>query len=297
MRFLKFFGTFRAAWRDYRAEPNTLLGQRYLIKSLMGEGSYGLTYLGIDQTDGRLVAVKQARPSKGSLARQLLEREARILKSLDHPRIPAYKEMLTIGRQAYLVMSVLEGETLEDLIFEQGRRYGEADCARITLQLLELVRYIHRQGIVHLDLRIPNILMHEGELSIIDFGLARKVGESPLSIPTVRSYHRKTVASLEASRLASPAEPQSDLMDVGHFMLFLLYSAFETPHSISDAKAQCWQEELALSPGLNEMIERLLQLREPYADASDAIEALRALLSPSVDRPVSFVSNNEYNRR
>lgn len=297
MRFFKFFGTFRAAWRDYRAEPNTLLGQRYLIKSLMGEGSYGLTYLGIDQTDGRLVAVKQARPSKGSLARQLLEREARILKSLDHPRIPAYKEMMTIGRQAYLVMSVLEGETLEDLIFEQGWRFSEADCARITLQLLELVRYIHQQRIVHLDLRIPNILMYEGELSMIDFGLARAVGEPPFPIPPVRAYPRKTAASLEASRLTSPAEPQSDLMDVGHFMLFLLYSTFETPLSNMNAENQCWQEELALPPCLTEIIERLLQVREPYADASDAIAALRAFLSPSVDRPVSFVSHNEYNRR
>ncbi|WP_178019119.1 protein kinase [uncultured Paenibacillus sp.] len=296
MRFLSFFGTFRAAWRDYRAEPNTLLGQRYLIKSLIGEGSYGLTYLGIDRTDERLVAIKQARPSKGSLARQLLEREARILRSLDHPRLPAFKEMLTIGRQAYLVMSVLEGETLEDLIFEQERRFGEADCARITLQLLELVRYIHQQGIVHLDLRIPNLLMHEGELSIIDFGLARAVGEAPFSIPSFRSSHRKTVADLEASRLASPAEPQSDLLDVGHFMLFLLYSTFESPRPALNAKEQSWQEELALSPHLIEIIERLLGLRDPYTDASDAIEALRAFLSPSVDRPVSFASNNEYNR-
>lgn len=296
MRLIRFIRSFGAAWRDYPAEPNTLLGGRYLLKEVIGEGSYGITYLGIDQTDENPVAVKQARPSKGPLARQLLEKEARILQSLNHPRIPACKDGMTIGRQTYLVMSNLKGATLEDLIFEQGRRYGEADCARITLQLLELVRYLHQSGVVHLDLRIPNILLHEGDLSVIDFGLARAIGEPPFRIPSIRPYRRATDTDLEVSRLTSLAEPQSDLLDVGHFMLFLLYSTFETPRPALGAKEQSWQEELSLSAQLTEIIERLLQLREPYADASEAMEALRALLSPPVDRPVSFVSNNEYNK-
>ncbi|MGG6310749.1 serine/threonine protein kinase [Paenibacillus macerans] len=283
MRLVSFLGSFWAAWRDYRAEPNTLLGRRYLLKEVIGEGSYGITYLGIDQTDESLVAVKQARPSKGLLARQLLKREARILKSLSHRGIPVCMDFMTEGRYTYLVMSILSGETLEGLIFEQGRRYGEADSARITLQLLELVHSIHQQGVVHLDLRIPNVLLHEGKLSVIDFGLARTIGELPISFhpsQPFQPFRSKSIPDPEASRLSSPAEPQSDLLDIGHFMLFLLYSTFESPHSALDTRERSWQEELTLSPELIEIIERLLQLREPYANASQAMAALRAFLSP-----------------
>lgn len=295
MSIFAYIRSFIAAWRDYRLEPNTLLGQRYLIKAVIGEGSYGITYRGIDQTEDRPIVVKQARPSKGLLAQRLLEREAHILQSLSHPQLPAFIEWMWVGRRPNLVMSIVEGATLEELIFEQERRYGEVDSARITLQLLELVQYIHQQGIVHLDLRIPNVLLHEGQLSIIDFGLARSVGEPPFSLPALRSSRSNSELELNASRLVSPAEPQSDLIDVGHFMLFLLYSSFESPHAAMKAEEHSWQDELTLSPFLIEIIERLLQLREPYTDALAAIEALRAFVTQAVEQPVSFMSNNEYN--
>ncbi|MGG1612060.1 protein kinase domain-containing protein [Paenibacillus phoenicis] len=113
-----------------------------------GEGSYGITYLGLDQFENRPVVLKQARPSKGSLARQLLEREASILQSLNHPQLPAFKEWMMIGRHPFLIMSMVEGTTLEDLIFEQGQRYGEVDSAQITLQLLELVPSISKDSFI-----------------------------------------------------------------------------------------------------------------------------------------------------
>ena len=71
----------------------------------------------------------------------------------------------------------MNGDTLEDLIFEQDMKYGEDECIEITLQLLKLVRYIHDQGYVHLDLRIPNVLFKDGRIQLIDFGLARRIGE------------------------------------------------------------------------------------------------------------------------
>lgn len=296
MRFPAYIREFVAAWRDYRADPNTLIGQRYLIQDVIGEGSYGITYLALDQLEHRPVVLKQARPSKGALSGQLLEQEARILQSLNHPRLPVFKEWITNKRHSFLVMSLVEGSTLEDLIFEQGQRFGEADSAQITLQLLELIGYIHQQGFVHLDLRMPNILLQEGQLSLIDFGLARAMGEPPLSLLEVKSFRGSIGSSPYVTRLQSPAEPQSDLVDVGHFMLFLLYSAFESSRSATNAKDLSWQEELPLSHSLIEIIERLLQLRQPFADALEAAKAMRVFLSQAAERPFSFMSNNEYNR-
>lgn len=283
MRLISFFSSFAAAWRDYRADSGTLLANRYTVRDLIGEGSYGLTYTCMDEADGSILAVKQARPSKGEYAKKQLVQEARILKALHHPRIPSYRDQFEEGRNSYLVMSYIRGDTLEDLIFGQGRRYDEAESVRITLQLLELVDYIHRQGFVHLDLRIPNVVFQEEELYLIDFGLARGIGESPLVLPPQRRWRHREQA---ASRAFIPAEPKTDMEDVGHFLLFLLYSTFDAERQSSyltlgssDIPESSWQDELNLSVELTTRIERLLQLREPYAHVSEAIADLQALRS------------------
>lgn len=273
MRFYSFLSSFWAAWRDYPAERNAVLGKRYIVREMIGEGSYGITYKCIDRTDGSLVALKQAKPSKGADAKHLLEREAVILKTLQHSCIPAYKDLFAEGRNTYLVMSFFSGDTLEDLIFAQNRQYGEQDCVRVTLQLLELVRYIHQKGLVHLDLRIPNVLFKDGELYLIDFGLARRIGEPP---PIMHSAWNKFKRDGLCSGPFKEAEEQADLADIGHFMLFMLYSAYE-PEKSSGSKERCWQDELELSHGLQEMIERLLELREPYSDSLHFMNELRAL--------------------
>ncbi|MUG86286.1 protein kinase [Paenibacillus timonensis] len=283
MRMISFFSSFAAAWRDYRLDSGTQLANRYTVRELIGEGSYGLTYKCTDETTGSIVAVKQARPSKGEYAKQLLVHEANVLKTLHHPRIPGYLDQFEEGRNSYLVMTFLRGATLEDLIFGQGRRYDEAESVRVTLQLLELVDDIHRQGFVHLDLRIPNVVFQEEELYLIDFGLSRGIGESPIALPLQGRWHQREHA---ASRAFIPAEPQSDLEDVGHFLLFLLYSTFDTKrqsshptHGNRQISESSWQDELHLSSELTTRVERLLQLRDPYAHVSEAIADLQALRS------------------
>lgn len=273
MRLFSNLNSFISAWRDYPAEVNTELGNRYTVQAMVGAGSYGITYKCRDETDGKLVAVKQARPSKGSLAKHLLQRESEILKALQHPKIPAFVDQFTEKSNTYLVMSFVSGDTLEDLIFEKDRKYDELDCIRITLQLLELVSYIHKQGFVHLDLRIPNVLFNEDELHLIDFGLARQIGEPETVTPSVRI---KFKMNRSPSKQPKDSTVTSDLQDIGHFMLFMLYSTYE-PERQGSPEEQSWQEELELTHELRVIIERLLNHREPYSDSSEFIEDLQAL--------------------
>lgn len=179
MRFFSFLSSFLSAWRDYPAEINTVLGDRYVNMQLLGEGSYGMTYKCLDQKSGAVVALKQSRPSKGEYAQYLLRRERNILQALRHSQIPEPLDFFVEGKHTYLVMTYVEGDTLEDLIFEQGCTYDEVSCIEMTLKLLDVVQYIHKKGYVHLDLRIPNVLFREERLSLIDFGLARQIGEAP----------------------------------------------------------------------------------------------------------------------
>ncbi|MGG4342215.1 serine/threonine protein kinase [Paenibacillus lautus] len=275
MRFFSYLSSFINNWRDYPAEENTVLGNRYTVQQMIGEGSYGILYKCMDQQSGDVVAVKQSRPSKGDYGRQLLDREAAVLSSLQHSQIPAYRDFFTNNRDRYLVMSYMNGDTLEDLIFEQDMKYEEDECIEITLQLLKLVRYIHEQGYVHLDLRIPNVLFKDGRINLIDFGLARRIGEPPpLQVPVRKKFKRNSLASSVHYKDSKESE---DLRDIGHFMLFMLYSTYEPDYDRSTAVERSWQEELPLSIGLQNMIKRLLQWSEPYSSSLEFLHELQSL--------------------
>ena len=282
MSFLSYVRNALASWRDYPLDPGTVLDQRYTVQRLLGEGSYGLTYLAVDRHDGSQVAVKQARPSKGALANHLLSREAAVLRSLQHPGLPAFRKEVLRGSSHLLVMSYLQGDTLEELIFGQGQRFDEHRCAEITLQLLELVDYIHSRSYVHLDLRIPNVLFRDGQIHLIDFGLARRIGEPLQAQPAPRAGWTRWLGS-HRSLPRKAAEPVSDLEDIGHFMLFMLYSTYEPEHATAKgttgAPERSWQEELDISAEMRRMIERLLGLQTPYPDTASFVKELRAYAS------------------
>ena len=71
----------------------------------------------------------------------------------------------------------MPGKNFEDYIFLDGHVYTEREVLKILYEILEIVSVFHSKGIIHRDLRIPNILMKENQISIIDFGLAKLKGE------------------------------------------------------------------------------------------------------------------------
>lgn len=282
---IRIFSSIRSfinAWRDDPSEEGTNLGQRYKVQEVLGEGSYGITYKCLDCSTGKQVAVKQARPSKGDYAVKLLLQEADIINGLQHPDIPAFIDFFRDKGRSYLVMSYMEGETLEDLIFGQGIKYQEKQTVLMTLQLLNLVEYVHRQGYVHLDLRIPNVLFHDGRLFLIDFGLARKIGTAPM---LSKSSLFSKLSAQRSSSIGKAANEQSDLYDIGHFMLFMLYSTYEAPETGTGMDLntrhteRSWQEELCLSADVKLVIERLFGIEEPYQSSDDLRAALNAVIS------------------
>ncbi|MGQ8873798.1 serine/threonine-protein kinase [Paenibacillus sp. TSA_86.1] len=239
---------------DRPGRQGTIIGDRYVIRELLGIGSYGLTYLCVDQQTGKEVALKESKPSKGRLSARLLSREADVLQHLQHPAIPKLLHTFAVRRRNYMVTEYVRGQTLEQLIFEQGQQYTELECVELASQLLTPVAHVHDQGYIHGDVRIPNVILRGGRVHLIDFGLARRLGE-PL-LPELKR-RMKEVPEPEDE----PAIPDQDLQDFGHFLLFMLYSAYEPQKGSVSAS---WQEELRLTPELHEMLERLLGLRPGY---------------------------------
>ncbi|MGF9711949.1 serine/threonine-protein kinase [Paenibacillus sp. JMULE4] len=253
------------AWIDYPWKEGLLLADRYEIIEFLGEGSYGLTYLCQDTVRGDKVVVKQAKPSKGKRSRHLLEREMAILERLRHPNIPGCRGSFWHNKHLCMAVDWVEGHTVEDLLFEQNRGFSERESLEWIVRLMSIVRFVHAQGYVHLDIRIPNVMIRNGEPVLIDFGLARRVGDVDGSDTDMN----------EQSGIRRTPEVKSDLYAVGHFLLFMLYLSYEErPGQLE----KDWQEELSLTSHTRKIVRRLLQIEPPYEDASSLIRDLKQAL-------------------
>jgi eukaryotic-like serine/threonine-protein kinase len=115
-------------------------------------------------------------------ARRALEREGRLLCKLTHPHVVRGYELVTSPRTV-VVMETLSGETLSHLI-EAGDPLSPSELAHLGLQLCSGVGYLHRNGVLHLDLKPSNVVAEAGRAKIIDLGVARRPGRAPGGVGT-----------------------------------------------------------------------------------------------------------------
>jgi Tol biopolymer transport system component len=160
--------------------PGTRLGP-YQIVTPLGAGGMGEVYKARDTRLGRDVAIKvlSSRLSVNPEVRARFEHEARAISQLNHPRICT---LYDIGRQEeidYLVMEFLEGETLAMRLGKGPLPLTEA--LRCGIEIANALDCAHRAGIVHRDLKPGNIMMTKGGAKLMDFGLARATGLTPLT--------------------------------------------------------------------------------------------------------------------
>ena len=153
-------------------QAGTRLGP-YEVLSLIGAGGMGEVYQARDTRLDRKVAVKVLAPELASDAefRARFEREAKAISALNHPHICG---LYDIGREhdtEYLVLELLEGETLAARI-ERGP-LPLAQVLRFGIEIADALEAAHRHGIVHRDLKPANIMLTAAGTKLLDFGLAK----------------------------------------------------------------------------------------------------------------------------
>jgi hypothetical protein len=165
------------------ADTKTLEG--YMFGTVIGKGGIGEVIAAHDLRVGRDVAIKRLRtgnPSPDEIQRFL--REARIQARLDHPAIPPVHEL---GRDAagrpYFAMKRLAGVTMSELLAvpEQNRQR----MLRAFVEVCQAIDFAHARGVVHRDLKPGNIMLGDyGDVYVLDWGLARVVGEAVTNVVT-----------------------------------------------------------------------------------------------------------------
>ena len=144
---------------------------KYKIVSPLGSGGFGTVYLATDTWIDKDVAIKV--PHKQNLNFSELLREPRLLAALSHPNIVSITTAEKQDNIFFIVMEYVAGETLENVIAKGGAL--EIDRAvDYACQICLAVDHAHRQGVIHRDLRPPNVLVAEsGMLKVADFGTSR----------------------------------------------------------------------------------------------------------------------------
>ena len=144
----------------------------FRIDSLLGQGGMAQVFRAYDQRDGRCVALKIPLPKwqQDTHFREVFARETEIASRLDHPNIVTSFESGSFEEQVYLAMEMVEGVTLEDILFHGPLRFEE--CRHLARQLVSVLYYAHRRGLIHGDVKPANLLLNSrGFLKIVDFGV------------------------------------------------------------------------------------------------------------------------------
>ncbi len=254
-------------------EIGTIIDGKYEILKEIGRGGMSTVYLAMDSHLNKQWAVKEIR-KKGTGANDeivvnSLLAEANLMKRLDHPALPRIVDIIDNGITIYVVMDYIEGESLDKILKEYGVQ-DEEKVIEWAKQICDALSYLHSQKprpIVYRDMKPANIMLKpEGNIKIIDFGIAREYKEQNLADTKVLGT--RGFAPPEAYN--GQTTPRSDIYSLGMTMHNLLTGV---DPRMGDGYIPVRQINPNLSEGIELIIDKCVQPAEEnrYQSCADLI--------------------------
>jgi serine/threonine protein kinase len=288
---------------------------RYRVIGLLGKGGFAKTYEVSDRTN--LPKVLKVLIKNAPKPVEQFQREAQVLRQLNHPGIPQGEEYFTFLPQNSqepvhcLVMEKIEGENLLEWLKNRGDRpISEKLAVDWLKQLANTLHNVHQQQLIHRDIKPSNIMLKsDGQLALIDFGIAREITET---------YEQQKVAG-QVTRVVSDgyspleqvigrAVPQSDFFALGRTFVHLLTGIHPLDlcdpyrHDIYTDELENWRNKASqISPLLGDFIDQLMArpIQERPPDTQAILQRLveinqtlypRRLSRPQLSNPLSTVN-------
>ncbi len=274
-----------------------LLGGRYRIVKLIGEGGFGAVYKANDERFQamRVVAIKEMSDANLSASEreQALEdfrREANLLVQLNHPNLPQVSDFFEEGSKAYLVMEFIEGKTLEQVLDDAHGPLDEYLVLGWAVQLCSVLQYLHNRQppIIFRDMKPSNVMLTgDNQLKLIDFGIARIFKASATKDTTLLGS--QGYAPLEQYG-RSQSDPRSDIYALGATLYHLLTGIVP-----ADAPSRRVNPQVFLTPRqLNKRISQaseeivLMAMEQDPDERFQSAEAMRKAILQEQEAKESF---------
>lgn len=253
-------------------EIGTVIDGKYEVLREIGRGGMSVVYLAMDTHLNKQWAVKEIR-KKGSgkndevVVNSLLA-EANMMKRLDHPSLPRIVDIIDNGVTIYVVMDYIEGESLDKILNEYGAQ-SEEMVIGWAKQLCDALGYLHSQKppIIYRDMKPANVMLKpEGNIKIIDFGIAREYKEQNLADTTVLG----TKGYAPPEQYSGQTDARSDIFALGMTMHHLL-TGVDPRSGEAYAPVRQWNPEL--SEGIEIIIDRCVEpaAENRYQSCSDLL--------------------------
>ncbi|MBD1860723.1 MULTISPECIES: serine/threonine-protein kinase [Trichocoleus] len=209
---------------------------------------------------------------------KLFEREAQVLKQLNHPRIPKYRDSFSIDDRTLwfgLVQSYIPGGSLKDLL-TQGKKFTETEVRKIAVSVLQILIHLHKLNppVLHRDIKPSNLIWGEDQnIYLVDFGAVQdRAAAEGATFTVVGTYG---YAPME--QFGGRTVPASDLYALGATLVHLLTSVAPADLPQSDLTIE-FRDRTNASSHLVSWIEKLVEpsLKRRFSQAQQALEALES---------------------
>ncbi|MDJ0801104.1 MAG: bifunctional serine/threonine-protein kinase/formylglycine-generating enzyme family protein [Calothrix sp. MO_167.B12] len=264
-----------------------MLAGRYEIIRQLGGGGFAITYLAKDtmQPSQPVCVVKQLRPNH-THARiiDFFEKEAAILERLGkHPQIPQFMAHFRENDNLYIVQEFIEGQDLSQEM-QPGKRLSEGYVIRLLQEVLEVLSFVHEQGVIHRDIKPQNLMRRrqDGKIFLIDFGVVKEIaslmfnsqGEIVSSISIGTPGYMPTEQGMGKPRLAS------DIYALGITGIQALVGTLPSNLEEDPQTGEIvWQDKVQISEHLAKVLTTMVR-RHHSLRYSSAKEVLQALIPP-----------------
>ncbi len=284
-------------------ESGQVLRDRYQLQCRLGQNAERQTWLAqdlqVEPPEQVVVKLLAFGPQMHWDQFKLFEREAQVLKNLDHPKIPRYRDYfsLDLGSSSEfigfgLVQDYIPGASLRQLL-DQGRHFTEAQVRRFATEVLSILIYLHELSppVLHRDIKPSNLILGEDErIYLVDFGAVQARTTAEGATFTVVGSSGYTPLEQFWGR----AVPASDLYALGTTLIHLLTGTAPADLPQSDLRIQ-FADRISVNPSLVSWVQALV---EPALERriSTARQALKALKKPR-QAEAQWVSQRSANQR
>jgi len=276
-------------------QAQQVLQGRYQLQQQLGQNPGRQTWLAQDvevsPAESVIVKLLAFNPQMQWDEFKLFEREAQVLKQLNHSRIPRYRDYFSLDKDTGaglcwfgLVQQYIPGTSVQQLL-KQGKRFPETEVQKIAKEVLEILIYLHGLDppVVHRDIKPSNLILgDDGLVYLVDFGAVQDTAAAEGVTFTVVG----TTGYAPLEQFWGRTVPASDLYALGATLIHLLTGTAPADLPSRNLRIQ-FRDRISLNPRFTRWIEVLTEpdLEQRFTQASEALEALRTNRYPKTSIP------------